>query len=118
MNGLSLFAHIIVLECVESKLKPEGMVVHHRDGNRKDFSYENLQVVSTTFNARSRKMFVTNTSGKTGVLYQKERCKWVGAIYDNEHKKKLQSFDTKEDAIAWRMSMEAELGEGYGTMLI
>lgn len=49
---------------------------------------------------------------------KKKGVSGFGAIYDNEHKKKQQRFDTKEDAIAWRMSMEDELGEGYGTMLI
>ena len=107
-----------MVECVENKLRPEDMVVHHRDGNRKDFKYENLQLVSTTFNARSRKMSVTNTSGTTGAYYDKTSCKWVGFINDNEHKKIVKTYHTKEEAIEYRKIMEDKLGDGYGTMLI
>jgi hypothetical protein len=116
VNGKRSFAHHLVWDSVSRNYRPENMVVHHIDGNRKNFRYGNLKLVSTTYNARSRTKLLRNTSGTTGVYFSNTKRKWVAFIRDNDHRVIQRIFDSKEEAIECRENWQDEFGEGYGTM--
>lgn len=54
-------------------------------------------------------LYSTNTSGVTGVFYDKEREKWVASITYDHKRKLLGRFTSKDDAIKARLDKEAEL---------
>lgn len=59
-----------------------------------------------------RAMQYNNTSGCSGVHWDKVHEKWVARIYINGKRKCLGSFKSKEDAIAARKQAEKEQQEG------
>jgi len=58
---------------------PKGEV-DHINGDRKDNSEKNLRVVSRTQNARNCAQRVDNTSGFTGVHFNKTHKRWAASI--------------------------------------
>lgn len=88
--------------------KPNQLVDHinrHRADNRK----ANLRCCDCSENGRNRCVSVTNTSGVTGVYYDKRRNKWAAHITFNGRKIFLGRFSHKKDAIETRISKEREL---------
>lgn len=86
-----------------------GQVVDHINKDRADNRKQNLRCCSRSENVRNRGLCSTNTSGVTGVFFDKSRNKWVANI-THEHKRILLGrFSNKEDAIAARLTKEAEL---------
>lgn len=82
--------------------------VTFKNGNKLDYRRENLQFEykgKVMIREASKKLRVNNTSGVTGVKWDKNRNKWHAQI---QFKKKQygKRFKDKEDAIAWRKSME------------
>lgn len=55
---------------------PEGMVIDHINGNTLDNSKSNLRVVTRSQNQHNRKTMRNNTSGKSGVYFNKAAGKW------------------------------------------
>ena len=51
----------------------------------------------------------TNTSGVSGVFFDRQREKWVASITYNSKKIYLGRYDAKEDAIMARLTKEIEL---------
>lgn len=76
--------------------------IDHIDGNTSNNRVENLRCVGHTENMRNMKRHSTNTSGVTGVTWNKERCKWVAQIHIFGKGINLGRFDDKHDAIAAR----------------
>lgn len=86
-----------------------GQVVDHINKDRSDNRKQNLRCCSRSENVRNRGLCSSNTSGVTGVFFDKARDKWVASI-THEHKRILIGrFATKEDAIRARLEKEAEL---------
>lgn len=104
-NGRRRFVrfHRIVM-----KAKP-GQFVDHINKDRADNRKQNLRCCNRSENARNRGLYSTNTSGVTGVFYDKEREKWVASITYNHKRKLLGRFASKDDAIRARLDKEAEL---------
>ena len=63
----------------------------------------NLKLIDT-----NRKLAKTNTSGKTGVCFDKSRGKWVANMKLKGKSIYLGRFDNKEDAIKARLKAEEE----------
>ena len=63
----------------------------------------NLNLINT-----NRKLVKTNTSGKTGVSFDKSRGKWVAGIKLKGKNIYLGRYDNKEDAIKARLKAEEE----------
>ncbi|KAI9098040.1 hypothetical protein DFS34DRAFT_95663 [Phlyctochytrium arcticum] len=69
---------------------PEGMVVHHRDGDATNNAHTNLQIITPAQNARySRRFHGSNTSGVNGVYWSKQRKMWIAMISVEGQKKYL-----------------------------
>ena len=84
--------------------------VDHKNGDRSNNSWSNLRVVSNSTNSRNRKKSKNNTSGTTGVYFQKDSNKWYASIYVEGKVKHLGLFDYEQDAIFARMTAEKKYG--------
>lgn len=78
----------------------------HINGIRIDNRIGNLREVTHAENGRNTKRHSTNTSGVTGVYYNKINKYWVAQIKINYKTIYLGSFKNKEDAILARKEAE------------
>lgn len=85
---------------------PDGEI-DHINGNRTDNRICNLRVVSTSENARNRRIDNRNRTGVSGVYWHKEAGKWCAAIGKRE---KLGYFSNFDDAVKARKAAEARQG--------
>ena len=79
---------------------------HIRDDNR----WHNLKGSSSSENNKNRTMARNNTSGFTGVTFDKKRNRWVSQIGLGGLNKKLGTFKCKHDAIAARKEANVKYG--------
>ena len=80
------------------------MVVDHINHNKLDNRKENLRICEHQENTYNKGLCSTNTSGVTGVTWDKLRNKWIAHIKG----KNLGRFNTKEEAIKVRKQAEIE----------
>ena len=83
---------------------PEGMIVDHINGNIHDNNLSNLRVISKRENHLNSKVYNTNTSGVTGVCWDKDIQKWRPRIGVEGKLINLGSFDDWFEAVCVRMS--------------
>ena len=104
-NGRCRFVrfHRIVMDA-----KP-WQVVDHINKNRADNRKCNLRCCRRSENDRNRSIYSTNTSGVTGVYFDRKRGKWAASISYNKKRMLIGRFAEKEDAIRARLEKEAEL---------
>ena len=86
-------------------------MIDHIDGDGCNNSIDNLREVESIQNQRNMKRASNNTSGTTGVYWDRARNKWEASIHIRGTKKFLGRFDSKEDAIKCRK--EGELKHGF-----
>lgn len=75
-----------------------GFEVDHINGDPLDNRKENLRVARHRDNLQNIKMSKKNTSGYTGVWWNKAMKKWAASIRTRGEQRYLGAFDTKEDA--------------------
>lgn len=80
--------------------------IDHIDQNRSNNRLSNLREVSNTENQKNARKRVDNTSGKTGVTWNKLVNAWYARIGVNGVKVTIGRFDTKEEAIKARLEAE------------
>ena len=73
------------------------------------FVFCNISLSVTLFVVANRGLCSSNTSGVTGVFFDRERQKWVASITYNHKRMLLGRFASKEDAVLARLTKEAEL---------
>lgn len=85
---------------------PENMDIDHKHGklSRNDNRKSNIRVVSHSDNLKNVGIRVNNTSGATGVNF--DRGKWVASIKSNGVHKHLGRFSNFEDAVFARKEAE------------
>lgn len=88
-------------------------IVDHINRNRADNRKSNLRVCERTENDRNRGLYATNTSGITGIHYDKKRSKWVASITYNCKRLFIGRFDYKEEAVKARLTKEVELFKDF-----
>ena len=86
-----------------------GQVIDHINKNRADNRKCNLRLCKRAENDRNRSTYSTNTSGVTGVYFDKQRNKWVASISYNKKRTLIGRFASKEDAVRARIEREAAL---------
>lgn len=91
--------------------------IDHINGVTIDNRIVNLRVVTTTENARNAHMKSNNTSGITGVVWDKTKRKWKAQIMVNGRCVNLGRFNTLEEAAAARKEAATKYGftERHGT---
>jgi hypothetical protein len=82
--------------------------VDHIDRNRKNNHISNLRFATKSENQQNSSIYSTNTSGKTGVRFNKQKNKWQACIMLNYKNKHLGFFDEKDDAIQARKDGEIQ----------
>ena len=94
---------------------PENQI-DHINGVRDDNRIKNLRHVTAVENSRNQKLAKNNTSGVTGVFWNKWRSKWEAFIRFDGKNHLLGRFDCKSDAIAARRKAEKKYGfhENHG----
>ena len=80
--------------------------VDHRNRVRVDNRWENLRHVNTQCNARNSSIRETNTSGITGVRWNKQNKNWLARIIVAGRDVDLGSFKSKKDAAQARWKGE------------
>lgn len=88
---------------------PNGFLVP-RNGNYDDLRLENFDDLSASEAARRGGPRRTNTSGFRGVTWAKDKERWLAYITHNYKKIFIGYYKTKEEAIAARDKVAADLG--------
>lgn len=106
-EGGTLLLQRYLLDC------PNNMVVDHKDGDRANNRRSNLRICTNSENRINKGIISTNTSGHTGIYWNKSRRKWIAqigyGINEKTSKKKciyLGSYDDIKDAIQAREDAE------------
>lgn len=86
----------------------DDMVVDHINHNKLDNRRENLRVCTAHQNSMNQSKRCNNTSGVTGIVWDKLRNKWKAQICINSKTKHLGYYTTKEEAIEARRQAEIE----------
>lgn len=74
--------------------------VDHRNRDRSDNRWSNLRQATTAENKQNQKIYKNNTSGLTGVTFDKKSKKWLARIGVCGVRKYLGSFDDASSAFA------------------
>lgn len=85
-----------------------GKYYDHADRNTFNNLKSNLRKANRTENARNYSKQKNNTSGFSGVSWDKQHSKWVANITIEKKRKKIGRFANKEDAIVARLQAEKE----------
>lgn len=108
ISGKETLNHRIVI-ALETGVMPTDEV-DHINGIRTDNRHENLRVVSRQTNAKNMKLNINNTSGISGVSWNKRKSKWKSVIWMNCVEKHLGYFDSIIDAFNARVIAEVKMG--------
>ena len=81
-------------------------VVDHINHNKADNRKSNLRVVTYSQNSMNMSLSKSNTSGVTGVFWNKRQQKWVAAITVNHKKIWLGAFNVFNEAVKARKEAE------------
>jgi len=95
---------------------PESSI-DHINGVRTDNRIENLRLATTAENGRNQRRPVTNTSGRIGVSWHKQKQKWHSQIVFNGKKRTLGYFADFDMAAEARHKAERLYGfhENHGS---
>lgn len=105
-NYLSL--HCLIMNPDKNDIKIDHICTENKFDNRRI----NLRVATHMDNMCNRKLANNNTSGTTGVYYDKSGDRWIANITRN-HKRISKTFANKEDAIQYRKFLEEKLQKDY-----
>ncbi len=72
--------------------------VDHRDGDRSNNRIENIRQASHAENGQNQALRATNTSGRHGVSWSRQHCKWAAYIVSGGKKRHLGLFDCLDKA--------------------
>lgn len=109
-------------------LLPEFEQIDHINNKKNDNRKINLRKVTDSQNNMNRKLRSNNTSGVTGVYWDKSSQKWFAQIVANKEKKFLGYFNDFNDAVTARKDAEEKyfgefsydnsmkVGEKYGNL--
>jgi len=85
-------------------------IIDHIDHNPTNNKIDNLRNTDTRGNMKNCSMNIKNTSGFTGVHFDKQYGKWRAMIRVNSKKVSLYSGNSKEDAIIARKKANIKYG--------
>ena len=107
ISGGGMFLHRLIMN------PPDNMVIDHINHNPLDNRKENLRICTQQQNSMNKAISSNNTSGVTGVYFDKRRNKWMTYITYNNRRIFLGYFNTKEDAIETRRAAEIKYFGDY-----
>jgi len=105
VDGVLYHAHNLIWTLVNGYYPLDyNMVVDHINGDGFDNRLVNLRCVTQKDNMRNLKKYRTNTTGVTGVSFNKGKCKWEVYI----SRKYIASFVDFNEAVECRKKLEIE----------
>ena len=108
IGGIFILTHRIVW-AITYGAWPDGEI-DHINHDRSDNRLVNLRLVTKTENNRNQRKQKNNTSGVTGVIWDKRAQMWRARIYRDGQWRHLGLFKDFEDASLARRAAETELG--------
>lgn len=109
-NGKGVKMHRLIMGVDNPKLDVDHLGgVPTRNNNRK----YNLRITTRSQNAENQKVRSTNTSGVTGVCWNKKSNKWVAGIMVQGKKIHLGYFENFDDAVISRKEAEKKYFKEY-----
>lgn len=105
-EGKQYLRHRIVW-LMHGRTIPEGMEIDHIDHDRQNDRIENLRLVSAVVNCQNKGKYISNTSGVTGVSWDRKNLKWFVTIKVHKKNVFLGRFDKFDEAV--KVRKEAEL---------
>lgn len=114
IDGRLYLAHIVIFTLAHG-FWPEGQI-DHINGDRTDNRPENLREVGLVENARNQRLQRSNSSGTSGVCWDRQHKKWLVQIGNGKRNVKVGRFKNLEQAVAARKKAERDLGyhENHG----
>ena len=103
-------AHRLAWLYMTGVLLPPNIEVDHINHKPLDNRWVNLRAVTRSENSRNQSISTRNTSGVTGVYFNKRIGKWCAQMKFKRHVYHLGSFKLKEAAIKARKLEEVKLG--------
>jgi hypothetical protein len=88
--------------------------IGHKDHDRLNNKWENLQDASPQENRKNQIRYITNSSGRTGVLWHKRDRKWCAQIRVGGRNHHLGYYADYDEACAARAAAELEYGFSPG----
>lgn len=108
IKGKLIYAHRLAHLFVTGEWPKEQ--IDHENGNKLDNYNDNLRDVSLIENRKNMSMSSKNSSGHTGVSFNKKLNKWRAYITINYKQEHLGIFNTIEEAILVRKQAENKYG--------
>ena len=106
LKGINYYAHRLAYYMYHG-VDPLEKCIDHIDGDKANNKIDNLRLASYVQNQMNRvNLLSNNTSGYTGVSWNKKLKKWTAMIQVNKVYKYLGLFTNKEDAIKVRREAE------------
>lgn len=102
-------AHRLAWLFVNGKMPTK--TIDHKDRIKTNNWIDNLRDVTHNSNMKNKEKYKNNTSGITGVYWNKQIKKWLVKITIDKKETYLGAFKTKEEAI--KIKKEAQLKDGY-----
>lgn len=93
--------------------RSKAQLIDHINGNRLDNRLENLRFVNRTQNNMNKGLRCDNTSGYTGVAWDKSKGKWVVQIQIDGKNKHIGRYASKKDAVNARIKAEEKYFGDY-----
>lgn len=114
INGRCYLGHVLAWVCIHGVM-PSGEI-DHINHNRSDNRIINLRDVTPSENAKNRKKYKNNSTGRAGVFLRKDSGKYTANINANGKLKHLGTFKTKVEAVIAREAAEKMYGyhENHG----
>jgi hypothetical protein len=91
---------------------PDGLVVDHVNRNKLDNRRKNLRVVTQRTNSLNSSIRSNNTSGVSGVFFDKRAKRWRAQIYKDGKTTHVGIFDCFDDAVVARKEAERKFYGG------
>jgi len=108
INGGTYYVHRVAFAIYHGRWPSDQ--IDHINGHKTDNRIANLNNVAARGNNKNKKRSINNTSGVTGVSWDKSSGRWLARIGVNSGVICVGSFDSKEDAIFARKMAEMEYG--------
>lgn len=106
--------YIMMHQLLHNQYHPDSdLVFDHIDGDGANNRKSNLREVSQKTNMKNLKMYANNTSGHTGVYYNKLEKKWKARITVDNIKINLGTYATFEEAVIAREEAEKQYYPEY-----
>lgn len=102
LTNKDIIMHRLIMDVLDDK----NVVVDHIKHNKLDNRKSQLRICTNTENSRNKEKVSCNTSGYTGITYNKKRNCWNSQITVNKKSIHLGTFYNLDDAILARRNAE------------